>query len=213
MISTSPRFQPGRSVLVYAAHCDDAALGAGGLLRRLSAPALGLAITSIVFTGGDGPRRAEEEAAALALGVQDLRVLDLPDTGLPRHDEQIKSDMWATRDRIGADNIALVLCPRLEDRHQDHRTVAENVWRIFRDHLILEYEIAKYEGDLARPNLYVPLSADEAQAKADTLLRCYPSRAVHHWWQPHALQALMALRGIECNSPFAEAFVARKQVW
>ena len=111
-------------------------------------------------------------------------------------------------------NPDLVIAPRLEDRHQDHRTVAELVWQAFRDHLVLEYEIVKFEGDLGHPNLYVPLTESAAERKIEHILAAYPSQAGRGWFSEGTFRSILRLRGVECNAPsgYAEAFSARKLV-
>ena len=108
----------------------------------------------------------------------------------------------------------VVFTHTLEDRHQDHRLVAELTWQTFRDHLILEYEIPKYEGDLGRPNFYVPLSAATGRRKIDHLMRYFPSQHAKDWYRSGTFSATLQLRGLECRAPdgFAEAYVARKLV-
>lgn len=204
--------RPDQSILVLSAHCDDAEIGCGGLLLRLArhfgdrCPRKG-----IVFSGGDQEERKREQlAAARAFGLQDVAVHAYPDTLLPNHWHDIKDDLLAFREELGSDGLGLVLCPRLDDRHQDHQVVAENAWRVFRDHIILEYELPKYEGDLAHPNVYVKLTEAEAGQKVNSLMECYPSRSFHHWWSRDTFMALMCLRGIEANVGWAEGFFARK---
>ena len=203
---------PDQVVLLLSAHCDDAEIGCGGLLRRLldeTGPRC--FVKHVVFTGGDDPvRKAEQLTASHALGISDVTIQAYPETALPDHWQQLKHDLLEIREQVGSQRIGMVICPRLEDRHQDHRVIAENVWRIFRNHLILEYEALKYEGDLAPMNLFVRLSETEAHEKVDLLLRCYPSRACHQWWSRETLLALMRVRGVEAAVPWAEAFLARK---
>jgi LmbE family N-acetylglucosaminyl deacetylase len=107
-----------------------------------------------------------------------------------------------------------VIAPRLEDRHQDHQTVAELVWQAFRDHLVLEYEIVKFEGDLGQPNLYVPLTESATERKIQHILAAYPSQAGRRWFNEGTFRSILRLRGLECNasSGYAEAFTARKLV-
>jgi len=108
----------------------------------------------------------------------------------------------------------LVLTHTDNDRHQDHRLVCELTWNTFRDHLILEYEIPKYDGDLGAPNVFVPLEEPIAAAKVEALLGSFPSQAGKPWFDESLFRALMRLRGMECRSPsgLAEAFYARKLV-
>jgi len=100
------------------------------------------------------------------------------------------------------------------DLHQDHRLVSELTWNTFRDHLILEYEIPKYDADLTAPNVYVPLSEAVVQRKVELLLEHFPSQRDKHWFTEDLFRGLMRLRGMEANSPtrFAEAFRCRKLV-
>jgi LmbE family N-acetylglucosaminyl deacetylase len=106
----------------------------------------------------------------------------------------------------------LILTHRLEDRHQDHRVVAELTWNAFRRHTILEYEIPKYEGDLGQPNLYLPLSEAAADSKVGMLMDCFSSQRNRSWFTADLFRAHLRLRGMECNSPtgLAEAFHGRK---
>ena len=106
----------------------------------------------------------------------------------------------------------LILTHHQQDLHQDHRTIAELTWNTFRDHLILEYEIPKYDSDLGSPNFFVPIDAATAQRKARTVVECFPSQADKHWWSEDTFLALLRLRGVQCAAAtgFAEAFYARK---
>ena len=205
---------PDHVILVLSAHCDDAEIGCGGLLRRLAHEAAdGCEMRQVVFCGGDDPvRKNEQLLASREFGMEQTTIHAYPDSLLPNHWQEVKNDLLSLRDEIGSDRISMVICPRLEDRHQDHRVVAENVWRVFRNHLILEYEIPKYEGDLGRPNLYVELTQEQALEKVDLLLRCYESRSEHSWWRRDTLLALMRLRAVEANTEWAEALTARKML-
>jgi len=108
----------------------------------------------------------------------------------------------------------LVLTHWAGDAHQDHRTLAELTWNSFRDHLVVEYEIPKYDGDLGRPSLYVPLSRAEAEGKVQALMEHFGSQRSRGWFTPDTFFALLRLRGVECNAAegFAEAFHCRKWV-
>jgi len=198
-------------VLVVSAHCDDVALGCGGLLLR-GGKFPGVELHSIVFCGFDPVRVAEERAAGAAFGLSRQDIFDYRDGSLPEHRTAVREQLLAVREEIGSSRIALVLGPRLEDRHPDHRLLAENVWRVFRDHLVLEYEIMKYDGDLGHPNFYVPLSSAIAEAKIAGLMASYPSRTIHRWWHEENFRSLLRVRGVECNATFAEGFTARKLV-
>jgi LmbE family N-acetylglucosaminyl deacetylase len=204
----------GKTVLIFSAHCDDAAIGCGGTLQRIGTETDGECTRiGVVLSGGsDSVRAAEERDAMSRLGVEPRYLYDFPDTRLPDHWFEVKQAMLGLRDEIGASNIGLILCPRLEDRHQDHRVVAENVWRVFRQHFIIEYEIVKYEADLGHPNFYVNLDGGVAERKVDLLLNAYRSRRCHHWWSAETFFSLMRLRGIESNCTYAEGLYVRKLV-
>ena len=106
----------------------------------------------------------------------------------------------------------LIFTHRREDMHQDHRVVAELTWCTFRDHLIFEYEIPKYEGDLGTPNIFVPLSESTCRQKVDTISSCFESQQDKPWFTDDTFWSLLRIRGLESNSSskFAEAFYCRK---
>lgn len=201
-------------VLCLGAHCDDIEIGCAGALLTLAERHPTLAMHWVVFTGA-GEREAETRAAAARLVPQAARITvevhALPPSWLPAHWNEAKQIMEGVRKRC---RPHLVFTHRLEDRHQDHRTVAELTWNSFRDHLVLEYEIAKFEGDLGQPNLYVPLARRVAEAKVDTLMQCFPTQRQLDWFDADTFNGLMRVRGVECRAPerFAEAFHARKMV-
>lgn len=199
-------------VLCLGAHCDDIEIGCGGALMTLAERHPGLKMHWVVFTGA-GVREAETRAAATRVMPHSSRITvevhPLPPSWLPTHWTEAKQIMEGVRRRCNPD---LVFTHRLEDRHQDHRTVAELTWNSFRDHLVLEYEIAKYEGDLGQPNLYMPLSRGVVEAKVEMLMQSFPSQRDHDWFDADTFNGLMRLRGVECRAPdrFAEAFHGRK---
>ena len=100
------------------------------------------------------------------------------------------------------------------DAHQDHRLIAELTWNTFRDHMVLEYEIPKYDGDLGQPNVFVPLNRELCEKKVRIVMDTYESQRSKHWFQEDTFFSLMRLRGMECNASggYAEAFYARKLV-
>lgn len=202
--------QPLR-ILAIGAHADDIEIGAGGLLISLLEQGLVRTLDWVVLSADD--ERAEEARRSAQTLVGD-RVPLRPEIERFRerffpYQPDIKSFVDELAQRSSPD---VVLVPRLEDRHQDHRVVAELAWQAFRDHLILEYEIAKYEGDLGTPNLYVHLPPSIVEAKVEHVLKAFPSQAHRPWFDATAFRAVMRLRGIESNAPsgFAEAFTTRK---
>lgn len=204
MISLHP---PGIDrVALLAAHCDDIPIGAGGTLLTLCANRPGLSVHVLVLAGG-GTGRADEERAALAdfcaPATVELTVLDLPDGRMPAHWSAAKDAIAALRARVDPD---LVFAPHRGDSHQDHRLVGEIVPQVFRDHLVLGYEIAKWDGDLTQPWVYQPLTEDVARRKAELLAKHYPSQHGKDWYTEDAFLGLARLRGIQQHVTFAEAF-------
>lgn len=210
MLSLSlPKGAPLR-VLCLGAHCDDVEIGCAGTLMTLQERHPGSHFDWVVFTQEPGRERETRDAAARIHGESvSLEVLDFRMSYLPYEGAKVKDRFEVIKSRVQPD---LVFTHRVEDRHQDHRLVAELTWNTFRSHLVLEYEIPKYEGDLGQPNLFVPLSEGVAARKIEMLTTCFPSQAERPWFRRELFQGHLALRGIECNAPSgsAEAFHARK---
>jgi LmbE family N-acetylglucosaminyl deacetylase len=210
MLSLSLPMSEPLKVLCLGAHCDDIEIGCAGTLMTLQERHPGSRFDWVVFTQEPGREGETREAAArIHGGSASVEVLDFRMSYLPYEGAKVKDHFEKIRLRVNPD---VVFTHRLEDRHQDHRLVAELAWNTFRNHLVLEYEIPKYEGDLGQPNLFVPLSAEIAARKVDLLLSCFPSQAKRGWFRRELFEGHLALRGIECNAPAgsAEAFHARK---
>ncbi|GGY51546.1 PIG-L deacetylase family protein [Streptomyces omiyaensis] len=202
--------RPLERVVAVGAHCDDIAIGAGGTLLTLCGARPGLRVDALVLSGGGGEREAEERAALAAFCPgADLRltVLKLPDGRLPAHWEEAKSAVEELRGRTDPD---LVIAPRAEDAHQDHRGLARLIPTAFRDHLVLGYEIVKWDGDLGRPVAYQPLTPETAEEKVRLLQEHYPSQRHRPWYDREAFLGLARIRGIECHARYAEAFAVTK---
>lgn len=213
MLPLTPLARDGGSlsILCLGAHADDIEIGCGGTLLHFLEADRELHVRWVVLSGS-GERRAEarESAERLMDGAASLevRTLDFRDGFFP--------DAWArikeAFEELKEPAPDLVLTHFGQDRHQDHRVVSELTWNTFRDHLILEYEIPKWDGDLGRPNLYVPLEAGLADAKIAHLMATFPSQREKHWYDEEVFRGLLRLRGLECGAPYAEAFHARKAV-
>jgi LmbE family N-acetylglucosaminyl deacetylase len=201
-----------RSILCLGAHADDLEIGCGGTLLEIMARRPGVNVHWVVFST-TGPRAQEAAASAerfLALaGRKRLVLLDYRDTFFPAAYSSIKEYFEQIKRDVAPD---LVFTHRREDMHQDHRVIAELTWCAFRDHLILEYEIPKYEGDLGAPNLFVPIEEAVCRRKIETIEECFSSQLPKQWFAADTYWALLRLRGVECQSPtrFAEAFHCRK---
>ncbi|MBZ6227404.1 MULTISPECIES: PIG-L deacetylase family protein [Streptomyces] len=197
-------------VVAVGAHCDDIAIGAGGTLLTLCRARPGVRVDALVLSGGGGEREQEERAALAAFCPgADLRltVLKLPDGRMPAHWEEAKA---AVEELRGRSEPELVLAPRTDDAHQDHRALAKLTTTAFRDHLVLGYEIVKWDGDLGRPAAYQPLSPETAELKAGLLQEHYPSQRHRPWYDREAFLGLARIRGIECHARYAEAFAVTK---
>jgi LmbE family N-acetylglucosaminyl deacetylase len=212
MLAFMPELTAGATVLCLGAHCDDIELGCSGALIELRQRFPALRFVWVVFAG-DETREAETRAAAARLLGNDERcsvsVHRFRASYFPSCAAEVKDAMEALRSRI---EPQLIFTHHLADRHQDHRLVGELTWNSFRNHSILEYEIAKFEGDLGQPNCYVPLSAPVLERKVATLMDCFPSQHARGWFDAELFRGHMRLRGMECNahSRYAEAFHVRK---
>ena len=199
-------------VLCIGAHCDDIEIGCGGTLQVLQAGRRKIVADFVVLSGS--AERRQEALTAMRAFVQprnrgDMLFGDFPDGRFPAAYGGLKDLFESLKARPRPD---LILCHDRDDRHQDHRVVNEMVWSTFRDHLVLEYEVPKWDGGLGQPNVYVPLTAKQAGRKADALVRTYRSQAGRDWFTGETFMAMMRLRGIECRSRsgYAEALHGRK---
>ena len=205
-----PRKGPLR-ILCLGAHSDDIEIGCGGTLLQLLSRRRSVAIDWIVFSGND-VRAAEARASArrLAAGARPrIETKAFRDGFFPSQHVALKEEFEKLKSRPAPD---VVFCPWRGDAHQDHRLLGELAWNTFRDHLILEYEIPKYDGDWGTPNVYVPLAEAVATRKVEHLMKSFPSQTGNVWFSEETFQAVLRLRGIECNaeSGRAEAFYGRK---
>jgi LmbE family N-acetylglucosaminyl deacetylase len=200
-------------VLALGAHCDDIEIGCGGTLLRLAAERE-LEVLWVVFCSN--PQRAEEARASAALFLRGVagsgvQIGSHRDGFLPYEGGAIKDEFEELKGKFRPD---LVFTHSREDRHQDHRLVSELTWNTWRDHLILEYEIPKYDGDFGTPNFFAPLASAVLEAKIAALLASFPSQSSKPWFSADLFRAVARIRGMECNAPdgFAEAFYCRKLV-
>ncbi len=201
-------------ILCLGAHSDDIEIGCGGTLLRLLSEHPGAEVHWVVFSAGEAREREARASAADFLGgasATTVTVKRFRESYFPSVWADIKDFFEDVRREVNPD---VVFCHRSRDLHQDHRVVGELTWNTFRNHLILEYEITKYEGDLGTPNVYVPLTSAQADRKVELLMHHFASQRSRGWFRPSTFQGIMSIRGIECNAPDgrAEAFHARKIV-
>ena len=201
-------------ILCIGAHSDDIEIGCGGTVMRLLAERPGSTVDWVVLSA-NAEREAEARSSAadfLADAVSSkVWVQTFQESYFPAHWVAIKQFFEVVRKATEPD---LIFCHHPRDRHQDHRVVAELAWNTFRSHLIWEYEIPKYEGDLGLPNLFVPLTAAQAERKVQLLLKHFATQALRGWFRADTFHGLMSVRGVECAAPEgrAEAFHAPKLV-
>jgi LmbE family N-acetylglucosaminyl deacetylase len=202
---------PGRplSVLAIGAHPDDIEIGAGGLLLRLAGSPL--QARYVVLTGTAERQQEARNAARSFLPGADLTVdmFDLPEGRLPAVWDRAKDILEEVARSVLPD---VIIAPSADDAHQDHRTIAEIVPTVFRDQLYLAYEIPKWDGDIGRRSMYVPLSRDDMRRKVELLHKVYPSQRGRDWWDDEVFTGMARLRGMECRAPYAEAFSCTKSV-
>jgi LmbE family N-acetylglucosaminyl deacetylase len=201
-------------VLCLGAHADDVEIGCGGTILTLLETEPPLTVTWVVFSAEGGrAREARQSAERFLAGAakREVMIHSFRDGFFPYSGEQLKEAFEELKARVSPD---LVFTHYRHDLHQDHRLVADLTWNTFRDHLILEYEIPKYDGDLGTPNVFVPLEEAICQRKIDTILTSFESQGNKRWFSEDLFRALLRLRGMECNAPgtYAEAFYGRKLV-
>jgi LmbE family N-acetylglucosaminyl deacetylase len=202
----------GLRVLVLGAHPDDIEIGCGGTILEWCASGRIAAVRWVVLSGSEPrAREARDAASAFLDGVAapEIEVRSFRDGYFPYDGARIKDAFEDLKRDVDPD---VIFAPRREDLHQDHRLVAELAWNTFRDHVILEYEIPKYDADLGAPNVFVDLPEETCLRKVDLLLRCFPSQAGRSWFTADTFRAILRLRGVESNAPGgnAEGFTARK---
>jgi LmbE family N-acetylglucosaminyl deacetylase len=200
------------SVAVIGAHCDDIAIGAGATLMEIVHDKPDLVVHALVLSGGGTEREIEEKNAFAAICPSTdvrLTVADLPDGHLPDQWERVKHHIAEFRRECEPD---MVFGPQRHDYQQDNRLVAELIPTEFRDHLVLGYEILKWESDLPNPTLYLPISDATAHHKTRMLAQCYSSQAGRDWFDEDVVLGLMRVRGVQCRARYAEAFTVEKAV-
>jgi LmbE family N-acetylglucosaminyl deacetylase len=199
-------------VLCLGAHADDIEIGAGGTILSWIEMGVKLHVRWCVLSA-PGPRAAEAETSAAGFlnGVSsaEIEICQFRDGFFPYQGSDIKDWMEGLKHRIRPD---VILTHRRDDAHQDHREISRLTWNSFRDHLILEYEIPKWDGDLGQPNLYWALTEDILNRKIELLAAAFGSQRSRDWFDSDVFRSLARMRGMECRAPhgYAEAFVARK---
>ena len=200
------------SILFLGAHCDDIEIGCGGTILRLRESMPEAEIRWLIFSSNEERRREAMESADRFLGERSrssVRIESFRDGYLSYAGDRVK-DVFEEVKREGSPD--LIFTHHRHDLHQDHRLVNELTWNTWRDHVILEYEIPKYDGDLGQPNVFVAISPEQVERKIKTVLEVFGSQTSKPWFDADTLSAILRLRGVESNAPerYAEGFYARK---
>ncbi len=199
--------------LCLGAHSDDIEIGCGGTILRLREQYPNCAFHWVVFSAA-GVREVEALSGAesfTGLTREHVVLKKFRDSFMPFEGAEVKSVFEELKQAVSPD---LIFTHHRKDAHQDHRLISDLTWNTFRDHLILEYEIPKYDGDLGQPNVYIPLELELSRKKARRILETFESQRSKRWFEEETFLSLMRLRGMECNAPsgYAEAFYSRKIV-
>ena len=215
MLGLDFRLPAGRApvFLFIGAHCDDIEIGCGGAVLELLARHPAARVHWVVLSSNELRAKEARKAARMMLrGRPDasVQVHGFRESHFPWEAPAIKACFESLKPL--APDVVFTHCR--DELHQDHRTVGELSWNTFRNHVILEYEIPKFDGGLGSPSVFVPLSAAACKRKVDVLMKCFPSQAAKPWFTPETFLGLMRIRGVECNAPsgYAEAFYSRKLV-
>jgi LmbE family N-acetylglucosaminyl deacetylase len=202
------------TLLFLGAHSDDIEIGCGGTILKLLTEYNVKKVHWVVFAARDNRAKEARQSAGLFLhGSQETSVAVHPfrDGYLPYSGSEIKDAFENLKSAASPD---IIFTHYRHDLHQDHRIISELTWNTFRDHLILEYEVVKYDGDLGSPNLFVSLTEETCRKKTDNLHRCFKSQADRKWFSDDTFLSMLRIRGVESNASdgYAEAFYCRKMV-
>jgi LmbE family N-acetylglucosaminyl deacetylase len=200
------------TILCLGAHCDDIEIGCGGTILKLLEQCENTDVHWIVFSS-DATRAVEAQESAAVLLKQarskTIVIKNFRNSFFPHTAADIKESFEDLKERISPD---LVLTHCRGDLHQDHRVISDLTWNTFRDHLILEYEIPKYDADLGSPNLFVSLEERLAKKKITHIIDAFRSQKQKHWFDAETLSAMLRIRGVESCSRYAEGFYCRKML-
>jgi LmbE family N-acetylglucosaminyl deacetylase len=199
-------------VLCLGAHSDDIEIGCGGTILEMLCGSSPVDVVWVVFSSGTDREREARTSADLFLErarSKEVIVKHFRDGFFPYDGAQIKEEFEALKKLCSPD---LIFTHYRHDRHQDHRTISDLTWNTWRNHMVLEYEIPKYDGDLGVPNCFVPLRQETCARKSKYICDTFQTQGNKAWLTEDTFQGLMRIRGVECAAPekYAEAFYCRK---
>jgi LmbE family N-acetylglucosaminyl deacetylase len=201
-------------ILCLGCHSDDIEIGCGGAILRLAADHPECVFHWVVFSAIDARAAEAQRGAVQFVDPSRLKgpiLKTFPDGFMPFVGADIKIVFEELKRSVSPD---LIFTHNRKDAHQDHRAISDLTWNTFRDHLILEYEIPKYDGDMGQPSVFVPLESEVCEKKVNLIMNAFRTQHGKRWFQPETFLALMRLRGMECNAPsgYAEGFYGRKLI-
>ncbi len=204
----------GLKILCLGAHADDIEIGCGGTILRLIESYSGLEFKWVVFSSGEVREKEARQSAEQFLtgaGKHEIDILSFKDGFFPYNGGEIKNYFEQLKLNFSPD---IIFTHYKNDYHQDHRLISELTWNTFRDHLILEYEVVKYDGDLGQPNFFVHLSEKNIERKINLITGIFISQQNKPWFGEDTFKSIMRIRGVESNAPekYAEAFYVRKLI-
>ena len=200
-------------ILCLGAHSDDIEIGCGGTIMKLLQTYSNVELLWVVFSADEIRKQEALKSVSLLLEkalIKKIRIHNFRDSFFPYQGSEIKESF----EDMKAFNPDLIFTHQYSDLHQDHKQISKLTYNTFRNHLILEYEIPKYDGDLGSPNVFSPIEKTLCNQKTKLLIDCFKSQEHNQWFSDSTFQAIVRLRGIEANSPtgYAEAFYCRKIV-
>jgi LmbE family N-acetylglucosaminyl deacetylase len=213
-VSLAQKKESGYKILCLGAHCDDIEIGCGGTILKLIKDHPGIAFYWVIFSANQRRAREAYESADVFLehaGAKNIIVENFRDGFFPYVGLEIKEFFEQLKQQFSPD---LVFTHYRNDLHQDHRLISDLTWNTFRDHLILEYEVPKYDGDLGSPNFFVHMDEATCCRKTKYIIDSFKTQVKNQWFSEETFMSILRLRGIESNAPdkYAEAFYCRKMV-
>lgn len=213
--SLSKKMDSGITLLCLGAHGDDIEIGCGGTILRLIEEFSPVSIAWVVFSSpGERAKEAVKSAKLFLAGAKQKEIIikEFRDGFFPYTATEIKEYFELLKERFSPD---LILTHYRNDLHQDHRLISELTWNTFRDHLILEYEIIKYDGDLGVTNFFVHLKESVCRTKIDYIMQCFHSQQRKNWFTEDVFYSILRIRGLESNAPerYAEGFYSHKSAF
>ena len=208
----SPGVQSPLKLLFIGAHADDIEIGCGATILSLLERYLNCDVRWVVLSGSDERQREAKQCSDLFIrnaGDKRVNILSYEDGYFPQQAGEIKRYF---EDELKPNDPSIVFTHNRHDLHQDHRIVSELTWNTFRNHLILEYEVLKYDGDLGQPNVYFHVSEKKCKEKVSNIMQCFQSQSEKHWFTEDTFWSMLRIRGVEAasSSKYAESFYGRK---